>query len=123
MSSGSRSKGNANTPTASPRHSLRIRTPPSRDHREGYGDPRHAGVGGVGPARATGSNSSPVCLDDSFGSLGGSSELEFVGTRGGEAALVGGLSGVEEAHEKDDDEQGGDNAGGGAAAGEAWGRV
>ena len=60
--------------------------------------------------RATGSNSSPVRLDDSFGSLGRSPELEFVGTRGGgAAAVVGGPSGVEEADEKDeDDEQGGE---------------
>ena len=67
-----RSNEHASTPTtANARHSLCVRTPPSRDHREGYGEPQHAGLGveagGVGSARASGSNSSPVCLDDSFG--------------------------------------------------------
>ena len=114
MSSRARSTGHATTPAASARHPLCTRTAPSRDHRQGFGEPQDAAVGvegdGVGLVRATGSNSSPVRLDDSFGSLGRSPELEFVGTRGGgaAAAVVGGSSGVEEADEIDEDyEQGG----------------
>ena len=75
MPSVARCKGHATTPTASARHSLRTRTPPSQDRRQGYEEPQHAGLGmeggGVGPVRVTGSNSSPVRLDGhSFGSLG-----------------------------------------------------